>query len=72
MTSVEFLFQNLLECPKDKLIWYSYLDKAKEMHKREIIDAYKRESAYMKYIGCSDEQIKTSAKKYYQETFKKD
>jgi uncharacterized protein (UPF0305 family) len=40
MTSLDFLFQNLLECPKDKLIWYSYFDKAKEMHKKEIIDAY--------------------------------
>jgi hypothetical protein len=36
MTSLEFLFQNLLECPKDKLIWYSYLDKAKEIHNQEI------------------------------------
>lgn len=48
------------------------VEQAKEMHKQEIIDAYKRESLYMYHAGCSDEQINRSADKYYKETFKKD
>ena len=51
MTSLDFLFQNLLECPKDKFIWYSYLDKAKEKYKKEI--------------ELSDEQIITEATNRY-------
>lgn len=31
MTSVEFLFNELWETPKDKLTWHSILKKAKEM-----------------------------------------
>jgi hypothetical protein len=61
MNSLEFLFQNLLECPKDKFIWYSYLDKAKVMHKQEIIDAY--ETSHISMM---------TSEQYYQETFKKD
>ena len=44
---------------------------AKQLEMRQIIDAYKRESVYMKSAGCTDEQIDKSAVKYYNETFKK-
>jgi len=74
MTSIEWLWEQIdgiipYQDIKTSQLFNGVLEQAKEMHKQEIIDAYKRESAYMKYIGCSDEQIKTSAKKYYQETF---
>lgn len=40
MTSIEYLFVELWETPKDKLTWYSILNKAKEIHKQEVIDAH--------------------------------
>jgi hypothetical protein len=33
-SAVKWLFDNLLECPKDKFIWHSYLNKALEMEKQ--------------------------------------
>lgn len=47
------------------------IEQAKEMEKVQIIKAYKKESAYMKHAGCTDEQINESAKKYYNEIYKK-
>ena len=40
MTAVEWLFETIWDCPKDKLTWYTILKKAKEMEKQQIIDAY--------------------------------
>ena len=40
MTSIEWLFNELWDEPKDKFTWYSILNKALEKHKQEIIDAY--------------------------------
>jgi hypothetical protein len=34
-TAVEWLFKNLWEEPKDKMVWYAILDKAKEMEKEQ-------------------------------------
>jgi hypothetical protein len=68
MTSVEFLFNELWETPKDKFTWYSILSKAQEMHKQEIINTYRD--------GRSDQQSERPSKfynrmseQYYQETF---
>jgi len=47
MTSIEFLFNELWETSKDKFEWNSILEKAKEMHKKEI--------------EISDEEIKKAA-----------
>jgi len=58
MTSIEFLFNELWETSKDKLEWHSILEKAKEMHKQEIIDA------------ATWGTLHETAEKYYQETFK--
>jgi hypothetical protein len=44
-TAVEWLFKALWEEPKDKLTWYSILDKAKEMEKEQIIEAH--DAAYI-------------------------
>ena len=38
MTSVEWLFKQLWETPKDKLNWNALLEKAKERHKKELIE----------------------------------
>ena len=37
-TAVEWLFNELLETPKDKFFWYSILEKAKQMEARQKID----------------------------------
>ena len=34
-TAVEWLFQQLWEAPKDKLTWYSILEKAKQMENKQ-------------------------------------
>jgi len=38
-TSVEWLFKQLWDEPKDKLTWYSILKQAKEMEKEQIVNA---------------------------------
>lgn len=38
-TSVEWLFQQLWETPKDKLTWHSILEQAKQMEKQQIVNA---------------------------------
>jgi len=58
MTSLEFLFNELWESAKDKLTWHTILNKAKEMHKQEIIDAY--ETSHISMM---------TSEQYYQETF---
>jgi hypothetical protein len=78
MTSIEFLFNELWETSKDKLEWHSILEKAKEMHKQEIIDAHnkgfeKSGEGWNGEYGLEDmnnisEEIKSE--QYYQETFK--
>ena len=35
MTAIEWLFKQLWEEPKDKMVWYAILDKAKEMEKEQ-------------------------------------
>ena len=39
-TAVDYLFEKLWDEPKDKLVWQHYLEKAKEMEKEQIINAY--------------------------------
>jgi hypothetical protein len=39
-TAVEWLFKQLWEEPKDKMVWYAILDKAKEKEKEQIMDAH--------------------------------
>jgi hypothetical protein len=39
-TAVEWLFYKLWDEPKDKFTWYAILKEAKEMEKKQIVDAY--------------------------------
>ena len=39
-TAVEWYFTELWNAPKDKFIWHSILEKAKQMEREQIIDAY--------------------------------
>ena len=58
MTSIEWLFNELWEAPKDKLTWHSILKKAKEMHKQEMATNCSQQE-------ISDEEIEEGADKYY-------
>jgi hypothetical protein len=37
-TAIEWLFKQLWDEPKDKMVWYAILDKAKEMEKEQIVE----------------------------------
>jgi hypothetical protein len=61
-TSVDWLFQQLWETPKDKLTWHSILEQAKQMEKEQIIDAYDKGEFNQ---GCNED-----AEQYYNENYK--
>jgi len=39
-TAVDWLFQELWDRPKDKMVWYYILEKAKQMEKEQIEVAF--------------------------------
>ena len=70
MTAVEWLFKQLWEEPKDKMVWYAILDKAKKMEKEQHgktwDDAFaqvEKRTAWARAMCDFDE--------YYEETYKK-
>ena len=65
MTSIEWLFEKLWDEPKDKLTWHSILNKAKEMHKQEMIHFA---NDFWNWAKGGDFDI-SDAEQYYQETF---
>jgi hypothetical protein len=66
-TAVEWLFKQLWEEPKDKMVWYAILDKAKEMEKEQIIDACNLQRN--DYRGMPT--YNKSGEQYYNETYGK-
>jgi hypothetical protein len=48
-TAVQWLFKQLWEEPKDKMVWYDILDKAKEMEKEQTEKAYSEGYNFGKY-----------------------
>jgi hypothetical protein len=66
-TSVEWLFEKLWETPKDKLTWYSILEKAKEMEKEQIMTAFTQGDIF----GADFfDGVNITAENYYNETYK--
>jgi len=68
-STVDWLFEQLWEAPKDKFTWNSILMKAKAMEKEQIIDSFG--------VGCQVESTKLigyqgMAEQYYNETYKQD
>jgi hypothetical protein len=66
-TAVEFLFRELWQTPKDKMVWFSILKKAEAMEKEQIMDAH--EQAYIKMnmsFSAADR-----AEQFYEETYMK-
>ena len=67
MTATEYLFNELWEAPKDKLIWHSVLSKAKELERQQIIDAVSYGNSYYKNYEAAE----VTGENYYQETYSK-
>jgi len=61
MTSVEWLFNELWDAPKDKFIWHSILNQAKEMHRQEMATTCKENLQ----VEMSDEHIQNEANYLY-------
>jgi len=62
-TATEWLFKQLWEEPKDKFTWNAILMKAKEMEKKQIMNAWAKDVT-------SENNV--TAEQYYNQTFKKD
>ena len=63
-TATEWLFNKLLETPKDKFEWYSILKEAKEMEKEQMITF--TADWYRQY-----KDDKLAVMQYYNETYEK-
>lgn len=59
-SSVQWLFQQLWDTPKDKLEWQSIFLMAHQMHKEEIIESW---------IATDNELQRLAAEDYYIKTF---
>ena len=68
MTAVEWLFKQLWEEPKDKMVWYAILEQAKEMEKQQIIDAHGTKTSKTTHHGIDVYEIK-NGQHYYNETY---
>ena len=72
-TAVELLFEVLWDLPKDKFTWNSALEKAKEMEKEQIINAWENERQVVFLDSfedtLSEDTIKELAEQYYNETY---
>lgn len=60
-TAVDYLFQKLWTFPRDKWIWQHYLEKAKEIEKEQIINAF--------IEGEHQQGFEGEAEQYYNETY---
>lgn len=69
-SSVEWLFVELFNTPKDKFEWQSIFEQAKEMHRKEIIESYLRGCLYMN-LHKNDYSIfpGETSEQYYKQTF---
>jgi hypothetical protein len=65
-TAVEWLVEELWICKKTKSNWKILENKAKEMEKNQIIDAFKQGVAYWN----GDDWKLIDIEQYYNETFK--
>ncbi len=71
-SSVDWLFSQLWETPKDKYTWFGLLMKAKEKHEQEVIDSRLSVVRENSDVGISETTLKAErelAKQYYNENF---
>jgi hypothetical protein len=60
-TAVDYLFQELWDRPKDKMVWYYIFEKAKQMEREQIEKAFKSGAFYDGY--------ELQSKQYYWEEY---
>ena len=65
-TATEWLFNQLWDEPKDKFTWNTILSKAKEMEKKQIIDAV------YDGMGTNFDPNMGRARQYYNQKYKQD
>jgi len=63
-TAVDLLFTKLWEAPKDKFVWNSILNEAKEMEEEQIRMAF--------IEGKYDNKKYVNSETYYQETYQEE
>jgi DNA polymerase IIIc chi subunit len=63
-TAVDYLFEKLWQAPKDKFVWHSILEKAKEMEEGQIAVAYSTGT-----LDCVSQNF-TNGYSYYEKTYK--
>jgi isoleucyl-tRNA synthetase len=68
-TAVEYIFEKLWNEPKDKLTWNAILEKAKQMEKKQIKDAWFESTA--QFDNAAEMTYKKDFEKYYLETYDK-
>lgn len=61
-TAVDYLFEELWDRPKDKMVWYYILEKAKQIEKKQIEDAFTEGCFTVRWDLKSSEQ-------YYKENY---
>lgn len=66
-TAVDWLFKELWDRPKDKMVWYYILEKAKQMEKEQIKNAFDSGVWEVGYF-----QINIGAEQFYKETYGED
>lgn len=64
-TAVDYLFEKLWTFPRDKWVWQHYLEKAKEMEKEQIKEAYQIIDLDIQHIDVGE----INSEQYYQETY---
>ena len=68
-TAVEWYFTELWNAPKDKFIWHSILEKAKQMEKQQIIQAHGKQLKKTQTAGNYEYYL--TGEQYYKETYEK-
>lgn len=63
-TTTDWLFNQLWEEPKDKMVWYAILKQAKEMEKNQIADAMQ-----FTYMNMTDEKDFIGVDYFYETRF---
>ena len=64
-TAVDYLFEKLWTFPKDKMVWQHYFQKAKQMEKEQIKEAYKIVDLDIQHENVGE----INSEQYYQETY---
>ncbi len=64
-TAVDYLFQELWDRPKDKMVWFYIFEKAKQMEKEQIKEAYQIVDLDIQHKDVGE----INSEEYYKETY---